>query len=80
MKNKIRFAFFLVSRFKGQTLEIIGIGILSFIFLQLHFLRSISQIYFIIDNSLIFISAVLIFVGEWLRRKSGTKQTLLRPT
>jgi hypothetical protein len=75
MKNKIRFAFFLVSRFKGQTLEGIGIGILSFIFIQLHFFRNINQINFIIDNSLLFISAVLIFAGERLRRKSGTKQT-----
>ena len=75
MKNKIRFAFFLVSRFKGQTLEVIGAKeILGSIFIQLLLFHRVNQIGFIIDTTLLSISAVLIFVGEWLRKKSRTKQ------
>ena len=75
MSKKIRFAFFLVSKFKGQTLEGIGIGILGFIFIQGLIFRSSNQTEFIIETSLIFISAVLIFLGEWLRKKSRIKHT-----
>ena len=74
MSKTIRFAFFLVSKFKGQTLEGIGIGIFGFIFIQGILFRSSNQTEFIIETSLIFISAVLIFLGEWLRKKSGIKQ------
>ena len=78
MKNKLRFVGFLISRFKGETIEIIGLGILFYLTVQLFVVHQLDQFTYNADKYLLIVSSVLITAGLSIRRylkKSETKQT-----
>jgi hypothetical protein len=78
MKNKLRFVGFLIKRFKGETIEIIGLGILFYLIVQLFIVHQLDQFTYNVDKYLSTISFVLIMIGLSIRRyfkKSETKQT-----
>ncbi len=77
MKNKLRLVGFLVSRFKGETIEIIGLGILFYLIVQLFVVHQLDQFTYNVDKYLLIVSSVLIMIGLSIRRyfrKSETKQ------
>jgi hypothetical protein len=77
MKNKLRFACFLMSRFKGETIEIIGLGILFYLIVQLFVVHQLDQFTYNVDKYLLIVSFVLTVVGLSIRRyfkKPETKQ------
>jgi predicted tellurium resistance membrane protein TerC len=78
MKNKLKFVSFLISRFKGETIEIIGLGILFFLIVQLFVVHQLDQFTYSVDKYLSIVSFVFIMVGLSIRhyfKKSETKQT-----
>lgn len=78
MKNKFRFVGFLISRFKGETIEIIGLGILFYLIIQLFVVHQLDQFTYNADKYLLIVSSVLILFGLSIRRyfkKFETKQT-----
>jgi hypothetical protein len=77
MKNKLRFLGFLISRFKGETSEIIGLGILFFVLVQLFVVNSLDQFASNVDKYLLIVSSVLVMVSLSIRgyfKKPETKQ------
>lgn len=79
MKNKLRFVGFLISRFKGETIGIIGFGILFYITIQLFIVpnHQIDKFTYNVDKYLLIVSFVLIMVGLSIRsyfKKSETRQ------
>ena len=78
MKNKLEFLGFLIRKFKGETIEIIGLGILFCVTVQLFVVHQLDQFIFTVDNYLLLISFVLFIVGLSIRRyfnRSEIKQT-----
>jgi hypothetical protein len=68
MKNKLRLIGFLISRFKGETVEIIGLGILFYLTVQLFLIHQLDQFTYNLFQYLLFASSVLIAVGFSIRR------------
>jgi membrane protein DedA with SNARE-associated domain len=69
MKNKLRFAGFLISRFKGLIFYAIGIGILIYLTVQ-NIVVPAHEINYGINIFLSVFALILMVIGLFLRRNS----------
>ena len=83
MKNKLGFAVFLISRFKGLVIYLVGLGILIYSIFQ----GLIAPVYFPniqIDDSVILLASVvalsLMGVGLFIRHNSKKYETKQPPS
>ena len=69
MKNKLRFAGFLISRFKGLIFYVIGIGILIYLTVQ-NIAVPAREINYVVNICLSIAALVLMVLGLFVRRNS----------
>jgi membrane protein DedA with SNARE-associated domain len=69
MKNKLRFAGFLISRFKGLIFYAVGIGILIYLTIQVIVIPA-REINYEINIFVAFFALILVAVGLFIRRSS----------